>query len=115
MEHRLSLHVDDAGVLRGVADLEHPAGPILDRDPEVLIALADQWGGRAGDAEGGCGDLGGVMCAERRDRSDERILERGVTPDIHVHLFHGSLLEAGPPGPQCRLLTMDRLGAGRPA
>jgi hypothetical protein len=37
--------------------------------------------------------------AESRDRSDEGILERGVTYLFHGSLFHASLLRRGPPGP----------------
>jgi hypothetical protein len=64
VEHGLRLHVDDAGVLGRVADLQHPAGSVVDVDPEVLIALADERRRTTADPEVRRGDRLGLVPAE---------------------------------------------------
>ena len=42
VEQRLRLHVDHAGVVRGVADLQHEPAAVVGHELDVLVAFADE-------------------------------------------------------------------------
>ncbi len=50
------LHLHHSGILRSVGDLQDPSGAGGIGQPEVLVALADEWLGGGLDAERGSGD-----------------------------------------------------------
>jgi hypothetical protein len=80
-------HLDDPLAFAGIRDLQDPAGPVVHRQAEVLVALADERGGPRADAEDVLGDRRSFLEAEpRRGRPEDvavggwHVLRRNVAP-----------------------------------
>ena len=102
------LHLHDALALAGVRDLQDPAPPVVGGEPEVLVALADERGGRRTNAEDVGGDDGSFLEAEPRRGRPEDVAVGGPC-GLHWHvafLWHGGALH-GVDG-------TGRLAVGRP-